>query len=321
MRHPVNSNRVSKQRPGAALRHGLSVILLLALTVSLAGCGSRKTATPTPSLTPAASATPTPTRPANTEVILATTTSTADTGLLDALLPMFESKTGYKVKPIAVGSGQAIALGERGEADVLLAHSPAAEIAFMQAGHGISRRLVMHNYFIIVGPATDPAGIKGMTSAVEALKKIAAAKAIFISRGDKSGTDTTEKALWAQAGITVAGQSWYQETGQGMGATLTITSEKRGYTLSDRGTYLKTKQNLGLTVLAEGDPILVNVYHVIQVNPLRSPRVNAAGAKAFSDFILDPATQKFISTFGVDQYGEAFFIPNAGKTEAELGSK
>jgi len=329
MKFPVDSHRegkrrtdvFGKQRPRVALFRALPVILLLALTLGIAGCSSPNAPTPTLSLTPTVTPTPTSPKPANPEVILATTTSTADTGLLDALLPMFESKTGYKVKPIAVGSGQAMTLGERGEADVLLVHSPDAEVAFMQAGHGINRKLVMHNYFVIVGPATDPARIKGMTSAIDAFKKIAAAKAIFISRGDKSGTDAMEKGLWAQAGINPEGQSWYQVTGQGMGATLTITSEKQAYTLSDRGTYLKTKQNLGLTVLAEGDPILINVYHVIQVNPQKSTKINADGAKAFSDFIVDPATQKFISTFGVDQYGQAFFIPDAGKTEAELGTK
>ncbi|MDD4858671.1 MAG: substrate-binding domain-containing protein [Dehalococcoidales bacterium] len=278
------------------------------------------TSTPTPKPTATTpTATPTPTaavpKPANPEIILATTTSTADTGLLDALLPMFEKKTGYKVKPIAVGSGQAMTMGERGEADVLLVHSPDAEVLFIQNGHGINRQLVMHNDFIIIGPSTDPAVIKGARSAVEALTYIAGARATFISRGDKSGTDALEKKLWKIGVIEPKGQPWYQETGQGMGATLNIASEKRAYTISDRGTYLKSRKNLALDILVEGDKVLLNVYHVIQVNPQKSDKINAAGAEAFAKFILDPEIQQFIGKFGVDLYGLPLFYPDAGKPE------
>ncbi len=257
--------------------------------------------------------------PANPDLILATTTSTQDSGLLDILVPMFEEKTGYKVKTVAVGSGAAVAMGQRGEADVVLAHSPDDEVKFIQDGTGINRRLVMHNNFLIVGPAADPAGIKGMTSAVDAMKKIAAAKAVFVSRGDKSGTNALELKLWQEAGITPAGQSWYQQTGQGMGATLSVASEKGGYTISDDATFLVAQKNLSLVILAQGDKVLLNVYHVIQVNPDKLPKVNAAGGKAFADFMVTPETQKVIGSYGTEKYGRTLFTPDAGKSEAELG--
>ncbi|MBI4266930.1 MAG: substrate-binding domain-containing protein [Chloroflexi bacterium] len=257
---------------------------------------------------------------AKPELILATTTSTQDAGLLDVLVPMFQQKTGYVVKTIAVGSGQAMVMGERGEADVMLVHVPDSEVKFMQAGHGIDRRLVMHNDFIIIGPAADPAGIEGTPSAIEGLKKIAAAKAVFISRGDNSGTDQMEKKLWKAAGIEVKGQAWYQESGQGMGATLNIASEKAAYTITDRATFLATRRNLSLDILAENDPVLLNIYHVIQVNPQKSDKINAEGAKAFADFMVDPTIQRVIEKFGVDKYGLPLFFPDAGKKESDLGS-
>ncbi|MGQ9786490.1 MAG: substrate-binding domain-containing protein [Anaerolineae bacterium] len=259
-----------------------------------------------------------PGRPANSEVILATTTSIQDSGLLDMLLPLFEKQTGYVVKPIAVGSGQAMALGERGEVDVLLVHSPDAEAKFMAAGHGIDRRLVMYNDFILVGPPSDPAGIKGMSSVIEAFRWIAATNALFISRGDNSGTDALEKKLWAQAGGVPQRQLWYQETGQGMGATLGIADEKEGYILTDRGTYLVRKKGIRLEIMVEKDQLLLNVYHIIRVNPDKSPRINAAGAQAFADFIVAPETQKIIGEFGVDRFGMPLFFPNAGKKEEAL---
>jgi tungstate transport system substrate-binding protein len=240
---------------------------------------------------------------------------------MDVLIPTFQEKTGYSIKPIYVGSGAAMAMGERGEADVLLVHAPDSEVKFMQAGHGVSRKLVMHNDFVIIGPSGDIAGIKGVPSAVDALKKIAAAGAIFISRGDNSGTDQLEKKLWKTAGIEPKGQTWYQESGQGMGATLSIASEKAAYTITDRATYLATQKNLSLTILVQGDPILLNIYHVIQVNPAKSAKINAEGAKAFSDYMVDPATQQVIAKFGVDKYGQPLFFPDADKTEADLGSK
>ncbi|MFH1003802.1 MAG: substrate-binding domain-containing protein [Chloroflexota bacterium] len=258
--------------------------------------------------------------PANPELILSTTTSTQDSGLLDVLVPLFEKQTGYQVKTVAVGTGAALAMGERGEADVLLVHAPTSEVAFMQAGHGTVRKLVMHNDFILVGPAADPAGIKGMTSATDAIKKIATGNAVFISRGDDSGTNKLELTLWKAASLDPKGQSWYQESGQGMGATLTITSEKEAYTMTDRATYLATQQNLSLEILVEGDPVLLNIYHVMTVNPNKSDKINAEGASAFADFMVAPATQEVIRTFGVDKYGQPLFFPDAGKTEAELGS-
>jgi tungstate transport system substrate-binding protein len=257
--------------------------------------------------------------PKQKNIIMATTTSTQDSGLLDVLLPVFEKKTGYFVKTIAVGSGQAMAMGQKGEADVLLVHSPAAEKKFVAEGYGINRRLVMHNDFIVVGPKSDPAKIKGTKSAVEAFKKIAAANAIFMSRGDNSGTHSKEKEIWKTAGIKAEGQKWYQQTGLGMGQTLNVAAEKKSYTLADRGTYLALKKNLGLDILAEGDGILLNIYHVIEVNPAKWPKVNAAGTKAFADFMVSKQTQKVIKTFGVDKFGSPLFFPDAGKKEEQLG--
>jgi len=257
--------------------------------------------------------------PKQKNIILSTTTSTQDSGLLDVLLPVFEKKTGYFVKTIAVGSGQAMAMGQKGEADVLLVHSPAAEKKFVAEGYGINRRLVMHNDFIVVGPKSDPAKIKGTKSTVEAFKKIAASGAIFMSRGDNSGTHSKEKEIWKTAGIKAEGQKWYQQTGLGMGQTLSVAAEKKSYTLADRGTYLALKKNLGLDILTEGDAILLNIYHVIEVNPAKWPKVNAAGAKAFADFMVSKQTQKIIKTFGVDKFGSPLFFPDAGKKEELLG--
>ncbi|OPY92659.1 MAG: PBP superfamily domain protein [Syntrophaceae bacterium PtaU1.Bin231] len=252
-------------------------------------------------------------------VILATTTSTQDSGLLDVLVPMFEKKTGFFVKTIAVGSGQAMAMGSKGEADVLLVHSPAAEKKFMADGNGVERRLVMHNDFVIVGPPSDPAKIKGMKKASEAFKKIAASGSIFTSRGDNSGTHAKEKDIWKAAGLAYEGEKWYQQTGLGMGQTLAVAAEKKTYTLTDRGTYLALKKNLGLDILVEGDGILLNIYHVIEVNPKKWPKANLAGGKAFADFMVSRETQDMIKTFGVDRYGSPLFFPDAGKRVEDLG--
>jgi tungstate transport system substrate-binding protein len=252
-------------------------------------------------------------------IILATTTSTQDSGLLDVLIPVFEKKTGYFVKTIAVGSGQAMKMGEKGEADVMLVHSPDAEKKFVEEGYGINRRLVMHNDFIIVGPGADPAKIKGVKSSAEALKLIAKAGGLFLSRGDNSGTHAKEKGLWKNAEINPIGQKWFQETGLGMGQTLNVAAEKNGYTLADRGTYLALKKNLGLDILVEGDAALLNIYHVIEVNSAKWPKANAAGAKAFADFMVSKKTQDIIKTFGVDKYGSPLFFPDAGKKVEELG--
>lgn len=258
--------------------------------------------------------------PSHPNLILATTTSTQDSGLLDVLVPMFEEETGYTVKTVAVGSGQAMKMGEEGNADVLLVHAPASEEAFMEAGFGRNRALVMHNDFIIVGPASDPAGIHGM-SVADALKAIIAAGATFVSRGDDSGTHKAELALWKKAGFDprVAPPAWYLETGQGMGASLTIASEKGAYILTDRATHLTSKGNLQLDTLVEGDHALLNVYHVITVNPDKWPKVNYEGAIAFSQFMIAPETQAVIAEFGKDKFGQPLFFPDANKTDADLG--
>lgn len=252
---------------------------------------------------------------AQKNLILATTTSTQDTGLLDVLVPMFEKKTGYFVKTIAVGSGQAMAMGQKGEADVLLVHSPDAEKQFVADGYGINRLIVMHNDFVVVGPPADPAGIKAIKVPAEAFKKIAATGTLFMSRGDKSGTDAKEKGIWKATGMNPQGQKWYQETGLGMGQTLSVAAEKKAYTLADRGTYLSMKKTLGMDILNEGDKALLNVYHVIEVNPAKFPKVNVEGAKAFSAFMVAADTQAFIGKFGVEKYGAPLFFPDAGKAE------
>jgi tungstate transport system substrate-binding protein len=252
------------------------------------------------------------------DLILATTTSTLDTGLLDVLNPLFEKQSGFTVKTIAVGSGQAMAMGRKGEADVLLVHSPEAEEKFMSDGFGSNRGLVMHNDFIIVGPPEDPAKIKGWKNAAVAFKAIAAAGALFISRGDDSGTHSKEKGLWKASGVAAEGQKWYQQTGLGMGQTLSVAAEKKGYTLADRGTYLALKKNLGLDILVEADKALLNIYHVIEVNPAKWPKVNAAGAKAFAAFMLASDTQTGIGKFGADKYGSPLFFPDAGKKVEDL---
>jgi tungstate transport system substrate-binding protein len=257
--------------------------------------------------------------PANPRIVLATTTSTVDSGLLDELLPLFEQQTGYKVVPLSLGSGQAIATAERGEADILLVHSPDAEKKFMEAGHGIERRLVMHNDFVIVGPAKDPAGVASARTAAEAMQKIAAARATFVSRGDNSGTHALEKKLWQMAKVDPAGQSWYVESGTGMGQTLQISSDRGAYTIADRGTYLAQRQILSLTVLGEKDPALLNVYHVILVNPAKTEKINAEGARALADFFVAPETQRRIGEFGKAKVGEPLFVPDAGKDPATLG--
>lgn len=256
-----------------------------------------------------------PAAAAERDVILATTTSTQDSGLLDVLIPAFEKQSGHFVKTISVGSGQAMAMGKRGEADVLLVHAPAQEEQLVAEGFGVNRRRVMYNDFVVLGPPEDPAGIRGAKSAKDALTKIARAGALFLSRGDDSGTHSKEKGLWKAAAIVPEGQTWYQQTGLGMGETLNVASEKGGYTLADRGTYLARHKarKLRLEILVEREPLLLNVYHVIEVNPAKWPKVNAAGAKAFADFIVSPATQALIGRFGVDKVGAPLFVPDAGK--------
>ncbi len=255
---------------------------------------------------------------ASKTVILATTTSTQDSGLLDVLVPLFETRTGYSVKTISVGTGQALALGGRGEADVVLVHAPDAEKKYVADGTLINRRLVMHNDFIIVGPREDPAQIRSLKKASDALRRIAEMKAGFVSRGDNSGTHQLEKHLWKDAGRDPIGD-WYLESGQGMGQTLGIAAEKRAYTLTDRGTYLALKKHLALDILVERDPSLLNIYSVMEVNPARFPKANVTGGQAFADFIVAAETQAIIKTFGVEKFGEPLFYPDAGKREEGIG--
>lgn len=291
-------------------RSPLAISLLITIGLIFSACA--------PAAAPAATSAP---PPANPNLILATTTSTQDSGLLDVLVPLFEQQTGYHVKVVAVGSGAALKMGQDGNADVLLVHSPAAEKTYMDGGFGKDRLLVMHNDFVIVGPAADPAGIRGLGSALEAFKKIAASGTMFISRGDQSGTNAKELALWKSAGLDPAGQkpAWYVQSGQGMGATLTIASEKNAYTLTDRATYLANKANLQLDLLVEKDNTLLNVYHVITVDPAKWPKSNYEGALAFARWITNSATQAVIGEFGLDKYKQQLFVPDANKTNADLG--
>ena len=250
-------------------------------------------------------------------VILSTTTSTQDSGLLDVLVPMFERKTGLTVKTISVGTGQALALAARGEADVILAHAPGVERKYVEDGKMSNRRLVMYNDFVLIGPADDPAQIKGLPKAVDALKRIAESQSRFVSRGDKSGTHVLEQGLWKQAGIEPRG-TWYIESGQGMGQTLGIANDRCAYTLTDRGTYLAFAKRVDLPILVEKDRPLLNIYSVMEVNPANGPRVNVAGGKAFAEFLLAPETQAVIKAFGVDKYGQPLFVPVAGKKDEDL---
>jgi tungstate transport system substrate-binding protein len=280
--------------------------ILLAFSFALAACSTS---------TPATTQAP---KPENPSLILATTTSTQDSGLLDVLVPDFEQKTGYTLKTVAVGSGEAMKMGQECNADVLLVHSPAAEQTFMDNNYGSDRRLVMHNDFVIVGPTADPAGINGISTAVEAFTKIADTQSPFISRGDDSGTNAKELAIWKSANITPEGD-WYIESGQGMLATLQIASEKSAYTLTDRATYLSNKANLLLDILVQGDAPLLNIYHVIVVNPANCPSVNNIGAIAFADYMVSADTQTLIGDFGIEKFGGALFTPDAGKDESTLG--
>jgi tungstate transport system substrate-binding protein len=256
------------------------------------------------------------------EILLATTTSTRDAGLLDSILPEFERRTGYRVKVIAVGSGQALVLGRRGDADVVLAHAPDAERVLADSGYLLNRRLVMHNDFLFVGPATDPAGLRGLNDALAAIRRLGAGRGVFVSRGDQSGTHQLERRLWRDAGLEPpppggGGTPWYLESGQGMAATLQMADEKLAYTITDRATYLAWRDRLQLLPLVEGDPLLYNVYHVMEVSPHNAPRVNVAGARALADWLVAPETQRRIGEFGRSRFGQSLFVPDAGKTELQ----
>ncbi|MFE8696631.1 substrate-binding domain-containing protein [Cytobacillus sp. FJAT-53684] len=242
------------------------------------------------------------------DLILATTTSTQDSGLLDVLIPMFEEESNTNVKTIAVGTGQALEMGTKGEADVLLVHAPASEQVLVDSGDAINRKRVMYNDFILVGPANDPAGVKGMEVG-EAFKKLFDNGAVFISRGDDSGTHKKELDIWKSLEITPGDNAAYAETGQGMGNTLQVAAEKQGYVITDRATYLAQKANLDLEILVEGDEDLLNIYHVMQVNPEKHDKVNNEDAEKFVEFMINEETLKVIEEFGQEEYGEPLFFP------------
>lgn len=282
-------------------RRSTAFAISLLLVLSVFGCAPKKAAKETKSDKPKG------------EIVLASTTSTEDSGLFDVLVPAFEIASGYRVKVIAVGTGEALKLGETKDADVLLVHARKDEVKFVENGFGVERRDVMYNDFLIVGPASDPAGVKGSKDTTAAFAAIAAAgkagKAVFISRGDDSGTHKKELKSWGALDTTPTPRTdkWYEETGQGMGETLKVASEKGAYTLVDRATYLAEKDAVDLSILYEKDKGLLNQYGVIVVTDAK----NQAGGQAFFDWILSPAGQKVIADFGIDRYGQALFVPNA----------
>ncbi len=244
----------------------------------------------------------------NKTLILGTTTSVQDTGFLDKIIPVFEKKTGYFVKTIAVGTGQAIALGKKGEVDILLIHAPEEELKLVKEGYGLNRKTFMYNTFILLGPKSNPAKIKKDMDIVEAFKKIAKNRSLFISRGDNSGTHLKELSIWNKIGINPSGEKWYQETGTGMGQTLLIANEKDGYTLSDKSTYIALKKTLiNLNPLIEHDPFLKNYYSIVEINPEKFLKVNNRGAKLFIDFINSIEVREIIKYYGKKEYGEPLF--------------
>lgn len=253
------------------------------------------------------------------ELKLATTTSAQDSGLLARLLPKFETESGYRVRVRAVGSGQAMDMARQGQADVLLVHDPESEKKLMAEGIGTNRKLVMHNDFILVGPGGDPAGVRGGQSIADAFRKITAARSPFVSRGDASGTDKREKGIWMKVNIDPRSLN-YQETKSGMAETLAIASGKKGYVLTDRATFLAQKHGLDLEIMVEGDDLLLNMYHVIQVSPGKFAGVNAEGARLFADFLVGSEAQNIIGGFMKDTFGHSLFVPDGGRTEGEVMS-
>lgn len=239
---------------------------------------------------------------------MATTTSTENSGLLEYLLPPFERATGYQVHVVAVGTGKALRLGQRGDADVLLVHARPAENKFVAAGYGVDRHDVMYNDFVVVGPAADPAAIAGAADGADAFKRLAAAKARFVSRADDSGTNKKEKRIWKRAAVTPSGK-WYVEAGQGMGKVLQMASQLQAYTLTDRGTWLAMRDKLEIKIVYQGDPTLFNPYGIIAVNPKRHPGINFQGAQALIYWITSPAAQKRIASY--QRNGQQLFHPNA----------
>lgn len=249
---------------------------------------------------------------AENRIKCASTTSTQNSGLFDHILPLFEKKTGIKVDVVAVGTGAAIEIGRRGDADVVFVHAKEQELKAVEEGLFVNRHDVMYNDFVLVGPSADPAKIRGRTSAAEALRLISASGSLFVSRGDRSGTHTKELSLWKQAGVAPAGQTWYLEVGQGMEKTQRIADEKKAYTLTDRGTWLATrdKDKLDLVIVLEGDPVLFNQYGVMAVNPGRHKHVQYKEAMQFVDWIISREGQEAVAAFK-DKNGNPLFIPNA----------
>lgn len=257
-------------------------------------------------------------QPANSsELVILTTTTTQDSGILAVLTDAFAKKSKLTVKAIVAGSGDILKQGALGEGDVLLTHSPEAEKLWMGDGNATSRRLVMYNDFVIIGPEADPANIRGLKAA-DALRRIAESKAPFVSRGDQSGTHVRELATWRRAGVDPKGRSWYRETGQGQGLTMDVASQFQGYTFTDRGTYLVHAKRIGLPILVENDPVLYNIYHVMPVNAAKFSRANASGGQAFADWIVSPEGQAVIAEVGKARYGRSLFTPAANLNEAQL---
>ena len=251
------------------------------------------------------------------ELVILTTTTTQDSGILRVITDAFAKKSGLTVKTIVAGSGDILKQGARGEGDVLLTHSPAAEKAWMAEGNGTSRRLVMYNDFVMIGPEADAAKVRGL-KASDALKRIAEAKAPFVSRGDRSGTHVRELDMWKRAGIDPKGQTWYRETGQGQGLTMDVAAQFQAYAFTDRGTYLVHAKRIGLPVLVDNDPALYNIYHVMPVDPAKFPRVNASAGQAFADWVVSSEGQAVIAEFGKAQYGRSLFVPASTMREQEL---
>ena len=281
------------------LAAALVLAMVLSMTAILSGCGSEEETTESKGT-----------------IILATTTSTKDSGLLDEILPVFEEESGYTVDVVSVGSGEAMTMGENGEADVLLVHSPAAEEEYVAGGHADEdgRMDVMYNDFVIIGPEADPAGVSANAAddAIAAFEDIMNSQSTFVSRGDESGTHSKELSIWEAAGLTPSGD-WYVEAAAGMGDVITMADEMSGYTLADRATWLNVGGDTALTILCEKDPsgTLYNQYGVICVNPDKNENINHEGAKAFQEWIVSDETQQLIGEYGVEEYGEALFVPNA----------
>ena len=288
-------------RPRCAIPRGLtSILAVLALALVIAW------------------PVPTTARAAPASLVLGTTTTLQASGLLDALLPPFEQQTGYQITPIAVSSGQALALGARGELEVLLVDSPEEERAFMAVGHGVDRRLAFHTEYVMLGPSSDPAGLRAASSVADALRRAATSGAGWVSRGDNSGPFQLERKLWGKAGVEPAGQPWYVELGQGTVPTLAAATERQAYTLADRRTWLEQQSSLDLGVVASGFPELLDLYSVIVVNPAEGPWLDEAGARAFADYMLSSTAQNVVRTFGTDRYGASIFTPDGGRAETEL---